>query len=356
MSTVIFDRETLKVTGVDREKFPYEVEIRNVDVEWLTKVVHRPAKREKVNEEGKPLYLLPQEPIVEEIGEERLIETTKDTGNPIMIKVLKKVPLLDENNKQVKYEKKVFGETKEDTGNPVMILDEETGELVQKTDENGNPLFYGLVGTGEFIKCYTTDEVEEQKKDKYGRPLFYDTEIVMVEKVTEQPPIEITEDDERYVEGLPTALEDTTYPVVVTFDKNPEEFTFEDVVKEKEKQLLKGTFHTACKLFEQMDETIFSTNISGYYADLGFDVLSLPSGGEARTIKLELPNESSIVGVKFEASADGIEVLVGNTASNLIPIDRNNEVIFDDPVSEVYVKFENPTDKRIDIYSFALLV
>ena len=46
MPTVIFDRETLKVTGVDREKFPYEVEIRNVDVEGLTKVVHRPAKRE----------------------------------------------------------------------------------------------------------------------------------------------------------------------------------------------------------------------------------------------------------------------------------------------------------------------
>ena len=68
VSTVIFDRETLKVTGVDREKFPYEVEIRNVDVEGLTKVVQRPAKREKVNEEGKPVYLLPQEPLVEEIG------------------------------------------------------------------------------------------------------------------------------------------------------------------------------------------------------------------------------------------------------------------------------------------------
>ena len=356
MPTVIFDRETLKVTGVDREKFPYEVEIRNVDVEGLTKVVHRPAKREKVNEEDKPLYLLPQEPLIEEIGEERLIETTKDTGNPVMIKVLKKVPLLDENNKQVKYEKKVVGETTEDTGNPVMIIDEETGELVQKTDENGNPLFYGLVGTGEFIKCYTTDEVEEQKKDKYGRPLFYDTEIVMVEKVTEQPPIEITEDDERFHEGLEKVQVEVEKTKTVKFEEDMSVFTYDDVVKAKEKQLLKGTFYTACKLFEQMDESIFSTNISGYYADLGFDVLSLPSGGEVRTIKLELPNEADVVGIKFEASADGLEVLIGNTASNLIPIDRNNEVIFAEPVSEVYVKFENPTDERIDVYSFALLV
>ena len=356
MTNVLFDRESLQVTEVGRDPLPFEVEIKNVDVSNLTKEVTYTEKVDKLNEEGKPLYLLPQEPLVEEIGEERLIETTKDTGNPVMIKVLKKVPLLNENNKQVKYEKKVVGETKEDTGNPVMILDEETGELVQKTDENGNPLFYGLVGTGEFIKCYTTDEVEEQKKDKYGRPLFYDTEIVMVEKVTEQPPIEITEDDERFHEGLEKVQVEVEKTKTVKFEEDMSVFTYDDIVKAKEKQLLKGTFYTACKLFEQMDETIFSTNISGFYADLGFDFLSLPSGGEARTIKLKLPNEAEAVGIKFESSDGGLEVLIGNTASNLIPIDRNNEVFFDEPVSEVYVKFENPTDKRIDVHSFALLV
>ena len=356
MTNVLFNRETLRVTGTGREPLPFEIEIKNVDVSNLTKEVTYTEKMDKLNEEGKPLYLLPQEPLVEEIGEERLIETTEDTGNPVMTKVLKKVPLLNENNKQVKYEKKVVGETTDDTGNPVMILDEETGELVQKTDKNGNPLFYGLVGTGEFIKCYTTEEVEEQKKDKYGRPLFYDTEIVMVEKVTEQPPIEITEDDERFHEGLEKVQVEVEKTKTVKFEEDMSVFTHDGIVKAKEKQLLKGTFYTACKLFEQMDESIFSANISGFYADLGFDFLSLPSGGEARTIKLKLPNKAEVVGIKFESSDGGLEVLVGNTASNLIPIDRNNEVIFDEPVSEVYVKFENPTDKRIDVHSFALLV
>lgn len=355
MTNVLFDRETLRVTGTGREPLPFEVEIKNVDVSNLTKEVTYTEKMDKLNEEGKPLYLLPQEPIVEEIEEERLIETTKDTGNPVMIKVIKQIPLLDENGEQVKYEKMTIGEVTEDTGEPVMIVDEETGELVQKTDENGNLLFYGEISTGEFIECYTTEEIEEQKKNEFGEPLFYDVEIITTEKIVPQPPIEITEDDERFVEGLEKAQIEVKKTKTSTFDEDMEAFTYDDIVKEKEKQLLKGTFYTACKLFEKMDESIFSTNISGY-ADLGFDFLSLPSKGEVYTIKLELPNEANVVGIKFEASVDGLNVLIGNTTSNLIPINRNNEVIFDNPASEVYVKFKNSTDKRIDVYSFALLI
>lgn len=316
MTNVLFNRETFRVTGVGRTPLPFEVEIKNVDVSNLTKEVIYIEKVDKLNEEGKPLYLLPQEPLIEEIGEERLIETTEDTGNPVMVKVIKKVPLLDENKKQVTYQTEA----------------EET------------------------INCYITGEVEEQKRNEYGQPLFYGKEIVIVEKVTEQSPIEITEDDERFCEGLEKVQIEVEKTKTVKFEEDMSAFTYDDIVKEKEKQLLKGTFYTACKLFEQMDETIFSTNINGFYADLGFDFLSLPNGGEVRTIKLELPNEADIVGVKFEASADGVEVSIGNTTSNLIPIDRNNEVIFDKPVTDVYVKFENPTDRRIDIYSFALLV
>jgi hypothetical protein len=90
-------------------------------------------------------------------------------------------------------------------------------------------------------------------------------------------------------------------------------------------------------------------------ADLGLGFISLPSGGEVRTIKLSLPHSSKVVGFKMESSGP-VDVSIGDMVSTLTPLNEFNEVSFDAEVSEVYVLLKNTTDKRIDISSFALLV
>jgi hypothetical protein len=326
MTNVLFNRENLTFTGMGRNPLAFEIEIRNVDVTGLTKTVTYQELVDKVNEEGKQLFLLPQNPLVEEIGKEIQVETIEVTETPVLIQVERKVPLLDENKKQVKYE--------------VTTLDEETGEQV---------------GTGQFIYCFTTEIDEVQKTDENGLKLFYKTETVAEEISTPQPDLEITSDDEKFEEGLEKAQILVDKTKVLTFDESPSEFTYADIVAQKEKQITSGTFFGKGILFEEMDETIFSTNLASFKADLGFGFVSLPSGGDIRTVKLSLPIATDLVGIKLETSVEGITVSVGNTASNLVEV-KNGEISFDSPVSEVYVLFENYTDKRIDLYSFALLV
>lgn len=296
MTNVLFDRQSLKVVGSNRSPLPFEVEVQNVDPTGISKTIS---------------YMVPagepQPDIVEEIGEERLVETIENTGNPVIIKVEQKVPLLDDSGHQVEYE-------------------------VMSTDEEGNQ-----VGTGQFIKCWTTDIDEVQKRNKEGLPLWYETEIVMVEKRTPVPQ---------------EMKEETKF---VTFEESPGEFTYEDILALKEKQILNGTFYGSAKLFEDMDESLFNMSLSSFKADLGLGFISLPSGGEVRTIKLSLPRSSKTVGFKMESSGP-VEVSIGDLVSNLTPLNEFNEVSFDAEVSEVYVLLKNMADKRVDIQSFALLV
>lgn len=397
MTNVLFNRETLRVTGVGREPLPFEVEIKNVDVTDLKKEVKYTELVNKTKietlEDGtkveKQLYLLPQEDkkIITQITKK--IETTESTDEhghplePVMIQVKKQVPMLDSNGEQVEYIPTALIETTETVdfyGNPtepVMIqveeIDESTGEVTvvekQKTDENGNLIYFGLVATSNKpIKCFTTELIEEQKKDKDGNLLYYKEIVEEIVNYEKQPPLEITEDDERWpVEldekgnemkvKLEKATEEVEKTKIVNFEEDMSQFNYDDVVLHKEKQLIKGTFYSKAKLFERMDESLFSTNLSSFNADLGFDMLSLPVGGEVRTIKLSLPKASSVVGVKLETNIEnGVEVKVGATANDLQLVDRNMERIFENEVSEVYISFKNITDKRIDIYSFTLLV
>jgi hypothetical protein len=326
MNNILFDRETLHFVGMERNPLPFEVEVKNVDLTGLSKTVPYQELADKINEEGKQLYLLPQNPLVEEIGKEVQVETIEVTDTPVLIQVPRQEPLLDSEGKQMQYELTTF--------------DEETGKQV---------------GTGQFIKCYTIAFDEVQKRDENGLKLFYKTETVAEEISTPQPDLEILEDDERFEEGLEKAQILVDKTKILTFDESPNEFTYADIVAHKEKQITSGTFFGKGVLYEEMDESIFSANLSSFNADLGFGFVSLPSGGEVRTVKLSLPQGADLVGIKTETSAEGIEVFVGDTASNLVLVEKD-EVSFDNPVSEVYVKFENPTDKRIDIYSFALLV
>jgi hypothetical protein len=326
MDTILFDRTSLLVSGVNRDKFPYEIEIKNVDVSSLTKQIPYKVEVDKTDEEGNLLYILPLEDRVIKETIEVQVETIAETEFPVMETVSKTVPLLDKNNKQVYYHPTV---------------EDENGEMVEDTSQK--------------IYCSVGEEREQQKRNADGDLLYYMVEDRVDERFEKQEPIEILDTDERFIDRLERAFTLETRYFTVSFSENPEKFSYSDIVKLKEEQLLNGTFFAKALLFEQMDEELFSTSLASFNSDLGFDFISIPPGGEVRTEKIVLPNPASIIGLKVESSVEGLEIKVGDRASDLQAL-MKNERVFSANVAEVYVSFKNPTDKRVDVHSFALLV
>jgi len=340
MTNVLFNKETLNSTGHSRQKLPFESEVLNVDIANLTKQHSYTNVVGKLDEENNVLYLLPQESIIEVVNNDVKVETTEVTEEPVLVKVLNKIPLLDKDGKQIQYELTSVLVTPP-------VLDEDGEVLEPETTE--------IVGTGIFNKCYTSEEVEVQKVDEDEKPLFYKVESVPSDVLVEQPPIEITSDNELYVEGLEKATAEVEAFKTITFEDDPSLFHYDDIVSFKEKQCKYGTFYVDAVLFESMDG-VFDNELANYNADLGFDFISIPSGGQARTVKLLLPAASKYVGIKTEVNVGGLTISIGNLASDLRPLDKKNEVQFATSITEVYVLFKNTTDKRIDLHSFVLLV
>lgn len=360
MAKILFDRDSLLWSGTDRDKLPYEVEILNVNVDALTKEIPVNVKREKYTEDGKAVYLVYQAPVEKEVVNTEIVETTEETPNPVTVIKMVQVPLLDENGTQVEYQPLRREMTTDVSDEPVMymVYDEENDVDVptQATNEEGELLFYNEIPSGPVIKCTIEEEQEVQKTDGDGN-LIYTKEVTTTTIVLEeQELLEVTEDDELFVEGLPRAVEDAVQYRIATFENEPELFTYEDIVAHKEKQVTKGTFASKATLYETFLTDVFSDTLASFNADLGFDFISIPPGGEARTKKLTLPITGQFVTVKYESSEAGLKVSVGATVDDITPVDRNNERYFSQNETAVYVLFENPTDKRIDLNAFALLV
>jgi hypothetical protein len=342
MNNVLFDRESLKVVGLNRPASAFEVSVNNVEVDRLSKQVSYVEPAGVLDEEGNALYILPLPDKVSKEYVPSKIETIEVTSEPVIHLETKRVPLLDENGEQVEYEV-IHYET------IPAVLDEETGEVLEEERVEETP-------TGRFIQCYTTEEVESQKEDSQGRKLYYKEVQEEVDVVTPQDPLIITENDEQFVEGLERVTKDEEKFKTVSFQDNKEEFTYEDIVSYKESRLTEGTFFSKGVLYESMEESIFSTDLSSFKADLGFGFISLPAGGEVRTDKIVLPQPARITRITAETSVEGLEIKVGALASDLQAVDVSGERHFDVEVSEVYIHFKNPTDKAIDVESFAILV
>lgn len=360
MPNVLFDKNTLKWSGTDREKLPFEVEVRNVELEGLYKIIEVPSMREKVNADGESLYLLPQAPIkrVEKVVDR--IETTDVTANPVTEFVMQQVPLLDADEKPVTYQRSETIKVTEDTGRPVMVetFNEKNSqfEQVQETDENGRKLFYKDVKVGPVEPCYTMEHVEIQKKSIDGKLLYIREQTRDVVTYEQVKPLEITKSDSRYREGLERALEPFIDKQDAYFESAPELFTYNDLIVHKETQMTSNTFMSHALLFEQLGEGVFASELTSFDANLGFDFLSIPPDGKARTVKLSLPISTDILAVKMESSYPGLVVSAGPTVDTIKPLDRNDELVMSKDESAVYVLFENPTDVTIDVESFALLV
>ncbi|WP_162035956.1 hypothetical protein [Chengkuizengella sediminis] len=224
----------------------------NVYLEGLTKQVPEISQRHKVDSDGNLLYLLPQEPM--EIQEEftKTIETTEITENPVMVNTPTQIPIFNDDGTQKQYERTVRGETTEVTDEPLMekVWDEENEVYndVHKVDEDGTLLYWGQVGTGQMINCYTVEQILNQKEDPEGNLLYYKEVTETSITYEDQEPLEITQDDERWTEELAPALEDIEQIKMVKFEDQPSLFTYEDILNapktpltaEQEIELLKS--------------------------------------------------------------------------------------------------------------------
>lgn len=364
MNNILLNRDTLKVVGRNRSPLPFEVEVKGVDTTNLKKTIptyEEVPKTVKIEAEGQetrelPLYYLPQVPLEGTTIVDKIVETTEVTDQPAMIIELNELPMLDENGNHRFYYRQELMEVTEVTDEPVMetVYDEEGNPSeVQKTDENGNLLYYKMVDV-EKLFLYTTEEVEVQATDENNNPLYLTT--VQEEEITveEQPDLEITSEDEGWAEELEPVMVTVEDSKTITFDDDSNEFTYEDVTRHKESLLIEDTFYDAGMLFEDPQVIVDPTN--NLKADLGFGCVSVPSLGEFTTVNIPLDVPTSVVGITIETSVEGLLVEIGDSVTNLAPVNKQNEVIFTTQASQVYVRFHNPTDKRIDLHSFGLLV
>lgn len=353
MTNVVFDKVTLKVTGENRSPLPFEVEIKNVDPSGLMKTISVIETVGKKDVDGNQIYLFTPKPKVEVVTKGVRVENTAVSPEPVIELVTEKIAVLNEDGTPTTYLDGGLHETTIDTGIPSLVFTEE-GE-VQRIDSEGNPIFLEHMMAVE-IPCYTTKEVEIFKKDAKGNQLYvnYVPEKEMVE--TSYPTVEITALDEQYEDGLKEVTEDVSVSKTTTYKESPKEFTYDEVLACKESQLAMGTFYQKGLLLEKVDPAKLSTDLVTFNADLGFNVISIPDGGQFRTEKLTLPMASKYVNVTLDASSAGLEVKIGNLSTDLQLLDALKERVFASEVTEVYVQVRNATGNRIDVKSIAILV
>jgi hypothetical protein len=370
---VLLNQDTLKVVGVSRTPLSYEVEIKNVaNLDQLQKKYQYSELEDKKKtvtlETGevveKQLYLLPQpdkEIITEVVNKVETIESTASDGTanePIMLQITNKIPVLDDQGNQKTYQPVSLQETTSDVNyygdpnEPVMIkIYHEDGTVTeeQKTNENGELLYIGLMPYGSEVKVFTTEIEEYQKEDSEGNFLYWGEvveEVVEYELVT---PLEVIEDDPEYKEGLEKAQEKVQKERIVKFNEEQSLFNYEDVAKYKEQQLLVETLYSNAILYEQMDKSLFNSS----NADFSFDVVSIPVSGKLTSKAITLPEASSLINVYLESSKP-LDIYISDDGFNFYTVDKNNEYYFPSNITSTYVKIENNTDKRIDVNALAV--
>lgn len=349
MSNIVFNKKTLMWSGTNRASLPFELQINNVMyLDKLEKNITMDGVRDKIDSEGRAVYLLPKEPELKTHTLVEYIETTKVTDKPVIIKINKQIPVLDESGNPLTYRKTYNAKVTEFTDNPVIVDGEQ-----EKDDEN-NPLFWKSIPYGSEIPIYTVKEVKTQKQNNNGELLYLTPIIKTIKEKEEFPYIEITRDDPRFNNSLTRAIENYKYEQKVSFTTHPELFNYDDVVTHKEKYISEGTFYEKGKLYETMDG-IFETSPELSNANFAFDFITLQPGGYVTTLPLDIYEASQIVLLTTESSGN-LTYLMGSDKDSLQPLTPLNEGIFNKATSKVVIKFMNNTKQSIDLYSFGLIV
>lgn len=367
MTNVLFSRGNFSVTDTGRSPMAYEVEIKNVNLEGLTKDVEYAFEKPKMGlfmvgtgefteevvidettgeetivrteimeEQELQAYLLPQsEEVVKQVVTK--VETTEETAEQVMVVDYKYTPVLDEN-----------GEHKFYYPTHIEYEQVDTGEV----DEFGEPIYETVekeVASETPIYLYTSEELQVQKKNEAGELLFYKEVTEEVTETEERAPIEISEKDERFTEGLKKALEVVKEVRQVSFIEGKHEFNYQDIVEHKKTSLLNNSLFVGCELIED-----FQDNVIDSFANFGLGFVNIPVGGFIATKLIGV--QGRLVGLYKEASSSGLTFSISEgDLINFREFDSSDEGLLAEGTTGVYLRVENKTDKAIDLHSLGIM-
>ena len=270
----------------------------------LTKSVKvKVGERQKVNEEGQPLYLkdvFRTEKIENIVGYE---ESTKSTFNDKPLE-------------------------------PIMLE-------VQKTDEHGNNLFYKISDEGE--KVETTEETEEpvmiqvHKTNSIGKPLYHKPIIEITTK-------EVKTGEEEVVEvTFKPSMEDILEDKEVTLLTNPEYFTAQEVLKSKKEHMVEKYGENV--LYEELLDL---EQVASFTGNTGLGKVEL---APRTKLKFKVSNFTSecneLVLLSFEGDSR-IKIMAGNRQL------KSEVTKLPAPINQVTYTLNNDTNEYLEVSKIAI--
>lgn len=156
--------------------------------------------------------------------------------------------------------------------------------------------------------------------------------------------VEITDENEKYLNGEPIFITNKKNKIIKLKD-NPAEFTLNDILKYKKKEILKEYEEefTNCELYEVQLEKIVDKNYENNNCDTGFKLINIKSNGE---VKLHFDFEKNdITKIKLNISNLKVKFSINNGEF----IDYNDIILSDNIIKSLDLILINNTDNNIKV-------
>jgi hypothetical protein len=259
-----------------------------------------------------------------------------------------------------------------------IYIDRTTG----KASSSQSTLTYAITVPEDFTLSKTTEvqEGDKQKANGQGQLLYYASEEVQTESesywqktvvetneartVTKTEPREVTntytDEEGKEVTTTVTVDEPTEWidnePVMIanmvektiSIVDNPEEFTAEEIIIAKFKNLLEASScdHILADIF--LNEDDINLQDAEHKANTGIAIMQLLPNGQAKTKEITIETSATAFTLLEFITDDGVDIYI-----NDIKV-INNQAILPESTDKCTIKFFNTTDKPKLVKSYAI--
>jgi len=135
---------------------------------------------------------------------------------------------------------------------------------------------------------------------------------------------------------------------VVNFKENPHEFSLEEIVNAKYKDILEASSNDYIIADIFLDENDLDLSDPQHSANTGYGILQLLPNGEAVTRLINLEAPATLFNLlEFDADSD-VEIYINNIKFT------ENKATFTEPISSFTIKFLNTTNKPKMVRAYAI--
>lgn len=224
------------------------------------------------------------------------------------------------------------------------VTDEPLIDFVQKTNDEGEPLFYEVLENEEdlFETTKPYSEIGEanipikisvQRKSLKGKPLYLRT-------ITQDYERQVLDHTEETTEVTETPVMIPTYTrSLVNINEHPQYFTYAEVKGVYEKQLSEK----AGAEVKILDDINYESSV----ANTGLNILNLPSKGHVTFNRISL--DESVNVIEIPEVQEGLKYYVN---SKLL---SDSKVVLSNPVKNITIKISNPTEVNMDVKQTMIL-